>query len=582
MPRKPLSSQPVVALSTATPAKGTVIHSASAPMETVLATALEMTLKSAAVDHTAQQLLTKPFTGQPLHNEPTLDVASWEVTCARACNQPFPSQPTAAAQWLISLVQRLCNANDVLLAYYDDERAGYVLVNDETSAEASLNPRILTTFSDQSLSEQLQSDAVIQTHLMVGTDLIGMVAIGQSHHDATDLKLEILAPYLAGKLLAYRQLQTNTQMGTVQKTVLEVSSHLIKAVDQENVLTITLEAFGHRLGFDVCQYIQRVSGEDHGEVLIETVHGLTSSLMHAGLESKRKRVPQFTSLLGLFKSVARTQPYLLLPGNTLGDQTLKQKFKLSLPKGDSIHQTLILPVLDPATGRIRGTINLYRLAPPPVDSATLGMAQELIGLVSLALSRVAVLEMALELASTDELTGLTNRRGFYDRFEAEIERSRRSKAPLSVAMVDVDFFKKINDTYGHLNGDAVLHQLGQTISHSLRKSDMVCRFGGEEFAILLPDTHFEDAKDLLDRIRLKVAEAPMAGLDGKTIPVTISMGLAGVHITDIPPNTAATEHLSKEFGHHAIISSSLERADEQLYLAKHHGRNRVCATCEPA
>jgi diguanylate cyclase (GGDEF)-like protein len=545
----------------------------SAPMETVLAAALEMTLKSAAVDHTAQRVIT-----QPIHEEDAIDVAAWEVTCARACNQPFPNQPVDAAQWLLALVQRLCGADEVLLAYYDDDRAGYVLVNDETSSAAALNPRILTTFSDQSLSELLHADAVLQTHLMVGTDLIGMVAIGHSTKasSVTELKLEVLAPYLAGKLLAYRQLQTNTQIGAVQKTVLEVSSHLIKAVDQENVLTITLEAFGHRLGFDVCQYIQRVPGEDTGHVLIETLHGLTTSLMHAGLESKRKVVPQFTSLLGLFKSVARTQPYLLLPGNTLGSQTLKQKFKLSLPKGESIYQTLILPVLDPATGRIRGTINLYRLAPPPVDSATLGMAQELIGLVSLALSRVAVLEMALELASTDELTGLTNRRGFYDRFEAEIERSRRSKAPLSVAMVDVDFFKNINDTYGHLNGDAVLHQLGQTINNSLRKSDMVCRFGGEEFAILLPDTHFEDAKDLLDRIRMRVAEHPMAGLDGKTIPVTVSMGLAGVVITEIPPHTAATEPI-----HHAIISSSLERADEQLYLAKHHGRNRVCATCAP-
>ncbi len=143
-------------------------------------------------------------------------------------------------------------------------------------------------------------------------------------------------------------------------------------------------------------------------------------------------------------------------------------------------------------------------------------------------------------------------------------------------MLDVDYFKKINDTHGHLNGDAVLHQLGQVISHRLRKSDLVCRFGGEEFAILLPDTKFEDAAELLDRIRAAVAEQALKALEGDDIPVTISAGLAKVTIPALDDDKAKPGSVRS----HGVIGHALESADKQLYLAKSNGRNKVCATCK--
>lgn len=531
-----------------------------------------------------------PVRGESALAQPASDVVAIEVLCARLFNTPIPQDIPKAVDWLVNAIKECCQVNECVLFLYDDERDLYLCVNDDNNPELS-EPRKLSQLGDNSLNGFISSpDNSIHGHLLHGQELLGLVAIANktdgSPLDSNDeLRLDILGPYLAATLVTYRQLKANLQLGRVQRTVLDISSRLIKAVDQENVLSIALEAFGQQLGFDMCQYIQRLPNTDDGEVLLEftpnhdkkpselSTSGAIKSMVHAGLASKRKKIRQFNTLLGLFKSIARQQPYLLLPGNTMGDASLKQRFHLPLKQGQAVHSSLILPVLDPASGRIRGTLNLYRMRSTPIEQATLEMAQEMIGLVSLALSRVMVLEMALEMASTDELTGLTNRRGFYDRFEAEIERARRVGSPICTAMLDVDFFKKINDTYGHLNGDAILHQLGQAIKGQLRKSDMVCRFGGEEFALLLPDTKFDDAVELLERIRAHVAKKALNGLDGITIPVTISAGLSKV---SLPDKTAAKSTIRP----HAIISNALEQADKQLYLAKQQGRNKVCATCE--
>jgi diguanylate cyclase (GGDEF)-like protein len=175
-----------------------------------------------------------------------------------------------------------------------------------------------------------------------------------------------------------------------------------------------------------------------------------------------------------------------------------------------------------------------------------------------------VLEKALAMASSDELTGLINRRGYYQRFESELERARRHQTPLCVALVDVDHFKSFNDTYGHLSGDLVLKALSELFTQNMRKSDVVCRFGGEEFAILLPDTSLKSAVELMERVRQNVEKLQLFGMNGEALKVTISIGLSEV-------NTRP-----KVSPYRSEISDSLALADEQLYRAKHQGRNQVC------
>ena len=163
---------------------------------------------------------------------------------------------------------------------------------------------------------------------------------------------------------------------------------------------------------------------------------------------------------------------------------------------------------------------------------------------------------ALEMqARCDPLTGLLNRRGLEGQFDFAIALARRSGRPLSLLTVDVDHFKRVNDTHGHGVGDQVLQGLARTLQQRLRRSDVAARIGGEEFVALLPDTGLEEAQAAADALRLAVAaqEHPQVG------HITISLGVSALRGGD-------------EDG----ASALLQRADAALYQAKGEGRNRVC------
>lgn len=167
-------------------------------------------------------------------------------------------------------------------------------------------------------------------------------------------------------------------------------------------------------------------------------------------------------------------------------------------------------------------------------------------------------EKLFQLAITDPLTGLHNRRHFFELAQLQIAHARRYEEPLSVMMVDLDHFKHVNDTYGHLAGDQVLQAFARRTLDCVREADVVGRYGGEEFALLLPDTDLEHAADLGERLRQAIAGQPVITEAGE-IPVTVSVGVA-----QYPPQA---ELNSDDLFH---------LADQALYTAKEGGRNRVC------
>jgi diguanylate cyclase (GGDEF)-like protein len=160
------------------------------------------------------------------------------------------------------------------------------------------------------------------------------------------------------------------------------------------------------------------------------------------------------------------------------------------------------------------------------------------------------------LATTDELTGLSNRRQFTALAGKEWQRFQRYRRPLSVLMIDVDHFKSINDRFGHDAGDRVLAQVAALCRAGRRGSDIVARIGGEEFAILLPETDRASAALVAESLRSEIAAKPISGGDAQ-IPVTVSIGIADAR------------HATADFG------DLLKRADAALYAAKRTGRNRV-------
>jgi diguanylate cyclase (GGDEF)-like protein len=167
-------------------------------------------------------------------------------------------------------------------------------------------------------------------------------------------------------------------------------------------------------------------------------------------------------------------------------------------------------------------------------------------------------------AMRDPLTGVWNRRGILDALERELSRARRGGLPTTAALLDLDHFKRINDTYGHAAGDAVLQEAAARMAGSVRPYDMVGRYGGEEFLVILPGCEVADARGTLERVRARVAAEPVATPDGD-VGVSCSIGVACARL-DLAVAAELLPQAQQEL---------LKRADEALYTAKRNGRNRV-------
>ncbi|MGZ5027591.1 MAG: GGDEF domain-containing protein, partial [Methylobacter sp.] len=161
-------------------------------------------------------------------------------------------------------------------------------------------------------------------------------------------------------------------------------------------------------------------------------------------------------------------------------------------------------------------------------------------------------------AQQDYLTGLCNRRFFLEQGETELARAQRYDNELSLFMLDIDHFKAINDTYGHATGDIVLQTLSHILRETLRSIDIIGRWGGEEFVILLPETDAQEAAEIAERLREAIDHAKVTLATGLPLHFTASIGIATLKEKD------------------TNIDILLNYADEALYQAKNTGRNKVC------
>jgi diguanylate cyclase (GGDEF)-like protein len=216
--------------------------------------------------------------------------------------------------------------------------------------------------------------------------------------------------------------------------------------------------------------------------------------------------------------------------------------------------------------RVIGTLNVWREGAAPAFEGTIPtfspeeaqLIKRFASLAALAYDNARRRELLSEQARTDELTGLFNRRHFHERLAAELARAQREQAPVGLVLLDVDDFKRVNDIHGHPVGDQVLVAFGQVLADHVRAGDVVCRTGGEEFAVILPDADEAEAARAADRIVSAVRAAPWAAAG----PITASAGVA------VAPSDAAT------------VATLFKAADECLLAAKAQGKDRAVLRTE--
>ena len=325
-----------------------------------------------------------------------------------------------------------------------------------------------------------------------------------------------------------------------------------------------------------------------------TIRELTEALERAEQENRRTRfIKQLAGALDLDDVLARTlEAAHDLPGIDAAMIVLQQNDSgpLVATQGMSRDEALNQPIAPPAEGRAPRAVSLnYRYADADAGRdgnlirgglmvPLMGTRQDVVGtlavfwrgrereaagdeivqLEELAASAGPTIENAKrflearQLAELDALTGLHNRRYFDEVLDREVARAHRYGRSLALILIDLDDLKGINDRIGHLGGDAVLAELGERVREALRLTDIACRIGGDEFAVVLPESSLDDARQLYDRLQAAITARPLAGGES----VTASAGIAGLDREDDP-------------------KALFQRADEALYRAKRDGKGRA-------
>ncbi len=271
-----------------------------------------------------------------------------------------------------------------------------------------------------------------------------------------------------------------------------------------------------------------------------------------GLDEELLEGVSFRLNEGITGLAARGQELIYLPDVRRDDRFMNYKGKVE-SEGSFVSSPLVVKK------RLVGVLNLHKDAVGGFSESEIKLIQAASNQLAIAIENAQLYEKTRELSNTDELTGLSNRRYFQEILMRELAQARRYHANFSLIMIDIDHFKRYNDTHGHLNGDIVLRKVASLLLQSTRGIDLVSRFGGEEFVILLPKTSREGARAAAEKLRQCVAAEKFTGME-QSQPlgmVTLSLG-----VSEFPND-------SKD------IYELLDLADRALYLAKENGRNRT-------
>jgi diguanylate cyclase (GGDEF)-like protein len=324
----------------------------------------------------------------------------------------------------------------------------------------------------------------------------------------------------------------------------KILSTLSEQMDVERTLAVVKKLI--RKNFPVAQYSLMLIGESGDQLILRS---------HFGLPRKEAENGRYALDENIFGEALKRGQDIYVPNV----QTAPLHYDYHTGNHSQKGAFLSLPLVA-NNGRVVGVVNLFRRRPNSFSAKEIDLLHKIAGQLGQVLNTITVYHQTRELSITDELTKVFNRRYFNQRFEREIQRAQRYHRPLTIIMLDIDHFKVFNDTHGHLWGDAVLKQVAQTLEDNLRKADILARFGGEEFVVMLPEIDKAHGQQVAEKLRRAIESAAFPKAETQPLGrITVSSGLAS-----FPEDAEGASDL-------------IHFADQGLYLAKSRGRNQVGA-----
>jgi diguanylate cyclase (GGDEF)-like protein len=413
-----------------------------------------------------------------------------------------------------------------------------LLINDANS-----DPRGATIAGTDDVEESMLVVPMRYDGITVG--VITLSKLGLDGFDADDLRLlMILADHAVTAVETARLLTRSQDLAGELRRLLDMSGELSQSLDSRQVANLMAGHLARAMGVDECaiSYWDRAAGR------VDSL-GYFPPMSLAALEP-------FFVVAGFPETVRvlEHQETVIIDA----DDPAADPAEVELLARDGNRMLAMLPLV--AKGQAIGLVELFSKNAVRWDAQRLELARTMANEAAMALENARLYEDARKLADRDPLTGFYNHRFLHERLGEEVVRSQRGRRPLSVLMLDLDDFKLVNDTFGHLFGDRVLTWAAELIRSTLRASDIPARYGGDEFAVILPDTDAEEARSAAQRILEAFRDRPFIGEQRGPVPIAGSIGVAtfpadGRTATElIAAADAALYKVKREGGHDAAVA----------------------------
>ena len=400
---------------------------------------------------------------------------------------------------------------DLLRCRLGEGFSGWVALNGEPilTNDANADPRGSTITGTDDIDESM-----IVVPMRYDGQTIGVVTLsklGLGGFDDDDLRvLTILADQAATAVETARLLSRSQALARELRRLLDMSGELSESLDPRQVANLMAGHLVRAMGVDECaiSYWDRASGR--------------VELLGYHPPTRFEDLDPYFDMSGFPETVRALERQEIVIVDA--DDPNADPAEVALLRRDGNRTLVMLPLV--AKGASIGLVELFARGEFVADPERLELAQTMANEAAMALENARLYEDARKLADRDPLTGFYNHRFLHERLGEEVVRAQRGRRPLSVLMLDLDDFKLVNDTFGHLFGDRVLTWAAELIRSSLRVSDLAARYGGDEFAVILPDTDAADAEVVAERILEAFRDRPYVGEQRGPVPIAASIGRA--------------------------------------------------------